>query len=201
MDRGGMGGAPGAPGMMQPGPYPNAGFQQMGQDGQPQQQQMGGHHGGFRQGGRGGYNQNHRGGNRGGRGGRGQHHGGRGMHNKGQRGGYNNQNQQQNPHQMQQMQQQQNQGMQPPAPQQQMRSGPTNNLVMPKVDASQLDSLTTPEARENFVGNSIYNAIYEAFGENEAPTITGMILDESAVDYKQLLTDPNYFVNKVNEAR
>lgn len=28
-----------------------------------------------------------------------------------------------------------------------------------------------------------------------------MILDESAVDYKQLLTDSTYFVNKVNEAR
>lgn len=94
-----MGGAPGAPGMMQGGQFPGGGFQQMGQDGQAPQQQMGGHQGNFR-GGRGGYNQNHRGGNRGGRGGRGQHHGGRGGMNKGgQRGGYNNnnQNQQQQP--------------------------------------------------------------------------------------------------------
>jgi hypothetical protein len=28
-----------------------------------------------------------------------------------------------------------------------------------------------------------------------------MILDESAVDYKELLSNSSYFVNKVNEAR
>ena len=204
-----MGGAPGAPGMMQGGQFPGGGFQQMGQDGQAPQQQMGGHHGNFRQGGRGGYNQNHRGGNRGGRGGRGQHHGGRGGMNKGgQRGGYNNnnQNQSQHPQQMQMQQpQQQNQGGMPPAPQQQqMQSGAAPQrgvLAMPKVDATQLDGLKTTEERENFVGNLIYPAIVNAFGEQEAPTITGMVLDESAVDYKELLSNNSYFVSKINEAR
>lgn len=195
-----MGGAPGAPGMMQGGQFPG-GFQQMGQDGQAPQQQMGGHHGNFRQGGRGGYNQNHRGGNRGGRGGRGQHHGGRGGMNKGQRGGgnYNNQNQQQ--HQQMQMQQaQQNQGM-PPAPQQQQMQPQPGQLIMPKVDVSALDNLKTNEEREDFVGNAIYPAVLNAFGDQEAPTITGMILDESAVNYKDLLSNQQYFVSKINEAR
>lgn len=197
-------GGPGGPGMMQGGHFPGGGYQQMGQDGQAPQQQMGGHHGGYRQGGRGGYNQNHRGGNRGGRGGRGQHHGGRGM-NKGQRGGnYNNQNHQQQHSQQMQMQQpqQQNQGGMPPAPQQQQMQQPQGGkLVMPMVDASQLESLKDTEARENFVGNSIYPAILNAFGEHEAPTITGMILDETYVNYKELLTNQQYFVDKINEAR
>lgn len=31
--------------------------------------------------------------------------------------------------------------------------------------------------------------------------MTGMILDESAVDYKELLTNQQYFASKVQEAR
>lgn len=38
------------------------------------------------------------------------------------------------------------------------------------------------------------------FGEENAPTITGMLLDESAVDFKNLLSDNNYFVAKAKEA-
>lgn len=106
-----------------------------------------------------------------------------------------------------QMQQpvQQNQGGMPPAPQQQQmqpaQSQQTGQLLMPKVDATQLDGLKTTEERENFVGNRIYPAILTAFGDQEAPTITGMILDESAVDYKELLSNQAYFVAKINEAR
>lgn len=87
-------------------------------------------------------------------------------------GGFNNQHRQDRQPQMQQQQQQQQ-----------------GQLQLPQVDAGKLDTLVTAEERENFVGNSIYNSIFNAFGEHEAPTITGMILDESAVDYKQLLTD------------
>lgn len=83
----------------------------------------------------------------------------------------------------------QDRNQQQPMQQQQAAPGQTGPLTLPSVNADQLDSLKTAEERENFVGNSIYNAIFTAFGEHEAPTITGMILDESAVDYKQLLTD------------
>jgi len=38
------------------------------------------------------------------------------------------------------------------------------------------------------------------FGKDLAPTITGMLLDESAVDYKSLLTDHQYFTSKAHEA-
>jgi len=73
-------------------------------------------------------------------------------------------------------------------------------LKLPNIDPAPLDNLTG-EDRENFVGNNIYGSILEAYGESEAPTITGMILDEGAVDYKQLLTDQKYFESKVKEAR
>lgn len=54
--------------------------------------------------------------------------------------------------------------------------------------------------RNNFVGNNIYASIQQAYGEENAPRITGMLLDENAVDYRLLLTDNEYFRSKVNEA-
>ena len=76
----------------------------------------------------------------------------------------------------------------------------TNELRLPQIDPSPLETLKG-EDRENFVGNNIYGPIFAAFGQEEAPTITGMILDEGAVDYKELLTNQSYFVAKVQEAR
>jgi len=64
---------------------------------------------------------------------------------------------------------------------------------------SQLDELSGPD-RNNFVGNNIYAVIQQAYGEENAPRITGMLLDENAVNYKQLLGDSEYFRGKVNEA-
>jgi len=70
-------------------------------------------------------------------------------------------------------------------------------LKLQPVDITPLENLQGEE-RDNFVGNNIYPSILNAYGEEEAPTITGMILDESAVDYKELLTNQNYFVQKVS---
>jgi len=73
-------------------------------------------------------------------------------------------------------------------------------LSLPAIDSGPLDVLKGEE-RENFVGNHIYGPILNAYGADEAPTVTGMILDESAVDYKELLTNQAYFTSKVQEAR
>lgn len=54
--------------------------------------------------------------------------------------------------------------------------------------------------KSNFVGNTIYGLIQSQFGEQFAPRITGMLLDEKVIDFKQLLTDEQYFRSKVNEA-
>lgn len=81
---------------------------------------------------------------------------------------------------------------QPQQPQQQL-------LQLPEVDAAQLDALKG-EDRSNFVGNNIYGVIQSVFGDQQAPRLTGMLLDESAVNYKDLLTNSQYFTNKVHEA-
>lgn len=95
---------------------------------------------------------------------------------------------QQQPQQQVMMQQQQQ-----PAMQQE------NMLQLPQVNVAQLDALQGDD-RNNFVGNNIYQTIHGAYGEEYAPTITGMLLDESAVDFKLLLTNNQYFQSKAREA-
>jgi hypothetical protein len=72
-------------------------------------------------------------------------------------------------------------------------------LLLPPLDISQLETLQGQE-RNNFVGNSIYGVIQQVYGDQNAPRITGMLLDENAVNFKQLLSDNEYFRSKVNEA-
>lgn len=74
-----------------------------------------------------------------------------------------------------------------------------NALQLPQINVEELDQLQGDE-RNNFVGNNIYMPIMQAFGEEFAPTITGMLLDESAVDFKLLLSQNQYFVSKAREA-
>jgi hypothetical protein len=76
---------------------------------------------------------------------------------------------------------------------------PPQEMQLPQVDIGQLDALQGDD-RNNFVGNHIYQTIHQTYGEEFAPTITGMLLDESAVDYKLLLTTNNYFQSKAREA-
>ena len=135
--------------------------------------------------------------NRGGGGQRGGAGGGRGG---GQtRGGYKNQaNQQQYPQQERQQPGSASTGM-PTAPKTAAPLGQQQLTLPATIDAGQLDQLVG-EQRNNFVGNTIFGLIQAAFGDDIAPRITGMLLDENAVNYKQLLTDNQYFTNKVNEA-
>jgi len=72
-------------------------------------------------------------------------------------------------------------------------------MQLPQVDISQLERLSGDD-RNNFVGNHIYQTIHAAYGEQFAPTITGMLLDESAVEFKLLLTQNQYFQAKAHEA-
>jgi len=72
-------------------------------------------------------------------------------------------------------------------------------MQLPQVNVAQLDALQGDD-RNNFVGNNIYQTIHASYGEEYAPTITGMLLDETAVDYKLLLTQNQYFQAKAREA-
>lgn len=50
---------------------------------------------------------------------------------------------------------------------------------MPSIDTSPLKTLKGPQIQE-FVGNSIYGHIQQALGDEFAPRITGMLLDDNA---------------------
>ena len=73
-------------------------------------------------------------------------------------------------------------------------------LELPQVDLTQLEAIQNPEDRKTFVGNHIYQSIANAFGNEVAGRLTGMLLDENVVNFKQLLTDASYFSNMANQA-
>lgn len=73
-------------------------------------------------------------------------------------------------------------------------------MQLPQVNIAALEALKTSQERNNFVGNHIYGIIQQAYGDQNAPRITGMLLDENAVNFSQLLSDQEYFQNRINEA-
>jgi len=60
--------------------------------------------------------------------------------------------------------------------------------------------MADPNLKSQFVGNSIFASIAQGYGNDLAPRLTGMLLDENAVNFKQLLSDNSYFDNKASEA-
>jgi len=151
----------------------------------------GGHRGGYNKyNNRGGNRGNYRGGNRGGN--RGGHRGGNNQYPN-----QNRQNQQQFGNKPQQQMGMPNAQVAQPTPQGQQPG--MQLLALPQVNMAQFDQLQG-EDKSNFVGNSIYGIIQGKFGDEFAPRITGMLLDEKVIDFKQLLTDAQYFTVKVNEA-
>jgi RNA recognition motif-containing protein len=73
-------------------------------------------------------------------------------------------------------------------------------LPLPLLNIDDLKSLTDPEERKQFVGNHIYPIIDNAFSGALAGRITGMLLDESVIDFTKLLTDQKYITDKSFEA-
>jgi len=143
-------------------------------------------------------NRGNRGGNRGGRGrgGNKNNQGGQNFNQRQNQGHYN--NQRQNMPQPPQAQGQMNQ----PQMQQQQQTAQQMQMIQfsQPIDVSPLANLQGT-ARNEFVGNSIYGYIQQALGDEFAPRITGMLLDDNAgIDFKQLLSDSSYFTGKVYEA-
>jgi len=73
-------------------------------------------------------------------------------------------------------------------------------MTLPQVDVSQLDLMQDSAGRAQFVGNSIFASISQVYGQELAPRLTGMLLDENAVNFKSLVTDSSYLYNKCQEA-
>jgi len=75
-----------------------------------------------------------------------------------------------------------------------------HQIPMPQVDVGLLEQVTNQDDRRSFVGNAVYPQILSILGEAYAGKITGMIIDESAVDIKRLLLDQGYLNQQVNDA-
>ena len=67
-------------------------------------------------------------------------------------------------------------------------------MEVPAVDASELDRLSNAEERKSFVGNALYPLMMTRYGEEHAPLVTGMLLEEGHFEAKRLLTDGAYLL-------
>jgi hypothetical protein len=67
-------------------------------------------------------------------------------------------------------------------------------------DQNEYTSLTDLGEKKQFIGNTIYPSIEAVHGQNFAGKITGMLLDEKAVEIDRLLFDQPYLNGKVFEA-
>lgn len=73
-------------------------------------------------------------------------------------------------------------------------------LNLSPLDPAALQSMINTDERRQFVGNHIYPAIEEAFGQAFAGKITGMLIDETVVDQAQIISNPAYLTQKAREA-
>ena len=67
-------------------------------------------------------------------------------------------------------------------------------------DQAAFASIEDLQERKQFIGNTIYPVIEQTMGPSYAGKITGMLLDEKAVEIDKLLTDQSYLNNKAIEA-
>jgi len=76
---------------------------------------------------------------------------------------------------------------------------PSPPFALPAIDLEQIRLEPDASLKQQMVGNAIYLAIHPAVGDH-ASKVTGMLLDENAVNVDRLLHDLDYFVGLVNEA-
>jgi hypothetical protein len=67
-------------------------------------------------------------------------------------------------------------------------------------DPALLSQVEDLQERKQFIGNTIYPVIEASVGGAYAGKITGMLLDEKAVEIDKLLVDQNYLSARVYEA-
>jgi hypothetical protein len=53
--------------------------------------------------------------------------------------------------------------------------------------------LTAPQERKQYVGDRLFPIIQMKIGLDQAGKVTGMMLDESVVNYEAFFTSPGYF--------
>jgi hypothetical protein len=67
-------------------------------------------------------------------------------------------------------------------------------MELPQVNPADLDRLQNPDERKQFVGNALFPLIASKFGDEHAPMVTGMLIEEDHFDFRRLLTDGAYLL-------
>jgi len=89
----------------------------------------------------------------------------------------------------------------PAAPnQQQPAQTSALHVPLPQFDHNMLNTLQDATSRRQVIGNAVYPAINSVLGESYASKITGMVIDENAVDLVRLMQDQAYFNKNVSDA-
>jgi len=73
-------------------------------------------------------------------------------------------------------------------------------IALPQVDMNHFQSLQDPAERKQWVGSLIYPVILKHVGDSLAAKITGMVIDETAVNLPMMLNDQVYFNKNINDA-
>jgi hypothetical protein len=93
-----------------------------------------------------------------------------------------------------------NQGVRQPFPQQFGGHPQIPHIALPQVNIQEYHAQPDLDSKKQFIGNHIYPSIEQVVGPNFAGKITGMLLDEKAVNIDNLLIDQAYLNSKVFEA-
>jgi hypothetical protein len=77
---------------------------------------------------------------------------------------------------------------------------PGLSIQKPAFDMNSFNTTQDPSQLKQMIGNAVYTAIIRFVGENFAGKITGMVIEENAVNQMMLMSDQAYFDKNVNEA-
>ena len=84
-----------------------------------------------------------------------------------------------------------------PMPHQQQ---PGLSIQKPNFDMTLFTNVKDPQQLKQMIGNAVYTAIIRFVGEAYAGKITGMVIEENAVNQQLLMSDQAYFDKNINEA-
>ena len=85
-------------------------------------------------------------------------------------------------------------------PQPQMQQPGTLIIGLPQYDQATFENIKDVNEKKQFIGNIIYSQIEQTLNADFAGKITGMLLDEEAVEIERLLKDQVYLSKKAGEA-
>jgi hypothetical protein len=79
-------------------------------------------------------------------------------------------------------------------------ASPSQSIPMPAFDMNNFTTIQDQSQLKQMIGNAVYTAIIRFVGDNYAGKITGMVIEENAVNQQMLMSDQVYFDKNINEA-